>query len=122
MIANFILEFAPVLKGNRVHSKVAMDIFGVQMHRHKYLIPVTPHPAGRFLADLKCHLRRDLARPKALDSMIGYHAATIAKAFLNGHHFPVGILLGAVDPSHEHGTVRLGIIGGVFQRVVEVAV
>ena len=101
---------------------MAMDVFGVQMHRHKHLIPVTPHPAGRFLADLKGHLRRDLTRPKALDSVIGHHAATIAKAFLNGHHFPIGILLGTVDPSHEHGAVRFGIVGGVFQRVVEVTV
>ena len=122
MVAYFVLEFAPVLKGNRIHHKVAMDVFGVQMHRHKHLIPFSPHPASRFLADLECRLRRDLTRPKALDSVIGYHTATVAKAFLNGHHFPIGILLGTVDSTNEHGAVCLGIIGGVFQRIVEVAV
>ena len=92
------------------------------MHRHKHLIPVSPHPAGRFLANLKGRFRRDLALPKALDSVIGYHAATVAKAFLNSCHFRVGILLGAVNSSHKHGAVRFGIVGGVFQRIVEVTV
>ena len=122
MVAYLVLEFASVLKGNWIHNEVTMDVLGIQMHRHKHLVSVSPHPASRFLADLECRLRRDLARPKALDSVIGHHTATVAKAFLNGHHFPIGILLGAVDSTNEHGTVRLSIIGGVFQRVIEVTV
>lgn len=92
------------------------------MHRHKHLIPVAPHPAGRFLADLKGHLRRDLTRPKTLDSVVSHHTATVAKAFLNSRHLPIGILLGAADSANKHGVVCLGIVGGIFQRVIEVTV
>ena len=122
MVAYLVLEFASVFERNWIHNKVAMDVLGIQMHRHKHLIPVSPHPAGRFLADLKCYLRRDLPLPKTLDSVVSYHTAAIAKAFLNGCHLRIGILLGAIDSSYEHGVVRLCIVGGIFQRVVEITV
>ena len=101
-IADLIAKFFAVLKGNAIHHKMIVNIFGVEVGGNDYLKPLAPHPPRRFYTELVGLLRRDLTLRKALKPVVSNVLSSLAEMPLDRHHILIGSKPRAVYARDKH--------------------
>ena len=122
MVPDMVLEFLSVPEGHCVDNHVIVDGVCVQVGGDDHLILVTPHTPGCFNSNLMRLLRRDLSGLKALKPVIGHVRSPETEAPLNGYHFFIGSVLGAVHAGDIHLAVGLVIVCHILQRLGQVVI
>ena len=110
VVTDFVLKFAAVLEGHRVHHEMTVNVVRVQVDGDKHLILISPHSPCGFLANGECLLRRNLALLEALNTVVADDLSPQAESPLDGDHLGIGVLLGAVDAAHKYLTVGLVVV------------
>ena len=87
-----------------------VDVIGIKVGSDYHLIFATPHLPCGFHSSLVRFNGCDLTCGKALIPVISDIFATFTETALNGNHFVVGVMLGAVDTRYKHRLVGFIII------------
>ena len=106
-----------VRKGDGVDNKVVVQAFRVQMRRHDYLKPFSPHLLRQLHADLMGNLWRDLACLKTLEAVIADNLTRVIPLCFGNHHLvPCGGRV-AVHTRDEKLLLSLVAVGGVLHHI-----
>ena len=111
------MEPETVIKGNRVHYKMIVNMIGIKMSRNDYLESVSPKFFGKFDSDLMCDLRSDFFLFKTLISMDGYDPARFAKAIFGELEFFLGKLSVAVYAGGIKVFLSFDLIIGIVENI-----
>ena len=113
-----------------------MDVIGIEMRGDDHLIFRAPHLSRGFNANLMRFLGSNLALGKALISVVGDILTALTETALDGNHFVISVMLGAVNTRDKCRMIGLVIVlhianggiqifikiffGGGFVRIVGV--
>ena len=115
-VADTVAEFLPVCKGNAIDYEMVVNIIGIEMRGDDHLVFCAPHHSSGFHADLMRFFGCDLSLGKALVSVIGDILSALTETALDGDHFVIGIVLGAVDTRNKCRVVGFRVILYIANR------
>ena len=115
-VANTVAKFLPVGKGNAIDYEMVVNVIGIEMGGNNHLVFCTPHHTSGFYADLMRFFGCNLSLGKALVSVVGDILSALTETALDGDHFVIGIVLGAVDARNKCRVVGFRVILYIANR------